>query len=142
MPIVGFEFTKIDVEKQSKITGKVKVNHNINIKSVETEKFSLPKPEEILKFTFHYKVDYQPKIGHITLDGFVLLHEDAKKTKEIIADWKKSKKIPTPITQQIVNTILFRCSIKALTMSQEVNLPPHLPLPKLKPGKDPSNYIG
>ena len=44
MPIVGFNFTKIDVERKGgNISGKVNISNNISIKNVEIKDLALGK---------------------------------------------------------------------------------------------------
>ena len=143
MPIVGLNFEKITAEKTSTISGEVQVKNNVRIKDVKTENIAIKKSDETLKFSFEYAVNYEPNLGNITLEGHVLYVEDPKKIKEILAAWKKDKKITPGVMQSIMNHIIVKCSIKALTLSQETNLPPHLPLPTLREeGKRPEDYIG
>ena len=61
--------------------------------------------------------------------------EDEGKTKLILDGWKKDKQLPKDLAPKILNTILAKCNIKALNLTQEVNLPPHIRLPILKPKK-------
>ena len=87
---------------------------------------------DVLSFNFEYSLNYEPQVGKIFLEGNVLFMEDPKKVKEIITSWEKDKKIPDEIGPSILNTILAKCNIKSLTMSQELNLPPHMRLPIVK----------
>ena len=44
---------------------------------------------------------------------------------------------------QVLNFVLAKCNIKALILSQDVNLPPQIPLPKLTTKKQQvEQYIG
>ena len=95
-----------------------------------------------MKFTFEFTSKYEPKLGTILLGGDVLFLTDSKKSKEILDGWKKDKKVPKEIMAGILNTVLARCNIQALILSQEVNLPPPIPLPKVKVGNKDKNYIG
>ena len=70
--------------------------------------------------------------GQIFLGGHILVMEESPKVKQILEDWKKDKKLPKELMSQILNTILAKCNIKALGLTQEVNLPPHIKLPMLK----------
>ena len=83
-------------------------------------------------------------MGSIMFEGEILYHEDPKKVKEIIADWKKDKKLPKELMALMLNTILSKCNIQALILSQEVNLPSPIPLPKVQVNADQKdkNYIG
>ena len=132
MSIIGFNFKKISAEKDNKVTGKINIKNNLSIKNVEQEKLSLGKSEDVLSFNFRYSVDYEPQVGKIVLEGNILCMEDPKKVKSILDSWKKDKKIPEDIAPPILNTILARCNIKSLTISQDLNLPPHIRLPIVK----------
>ena len=44
---------------------------------------------------------------------------------------------------KVLNFVLAKCNIKALALSQDVNLPPQIPLPKLTAKKqEAEQYIG
>jgi hypothetical protein len=132
MPIIGLNINKIDAEKINRITGKVEIKNNLSIYGVEQEKLNLSKSEEVLKFKFKYKIGYEPKVGKIELEGYVLYMEDPNQIKEILKNWEKDKKLQPELTTMILNTILTKCNIKILNLSQEINLPPHIRLPTVK----------
>ena len=58
--------------------------------------------------------------------------DDSKKVKQILDDWKKDKRLPKDIMTGILNTILNRSNVQALILSQDVNLPPPIQLPKVQ----------
>src|SRR3989344_7095642 len=132
MPIIGFNFDKIATERMASNLEKVEVNHKIRIKDLIQEALPIKKAEETLKFNFEYKVWYEPKVGNIFLEGHFFYVDDQKKIKEILTNWKKDKKIAQPLMQQLMNNIIIKCGIKALSLSQDVNLPPHIPLPTVR----------
>jgi hypothetical protein len=143
MAIIGFNFSKINVEKNEVGKGKVNISNNVAIKNIESKGISLGKDkQDALRFTFEFTSKYEPKLGNILLGGDVLFLTDAKKSKEIVDGWKKDKKVPKDIMAGILNTVLAKCNIQALILSQEVNLPPPIPLPKVKVGDKDRNYIG
>jgi hypothetical protein len=143
MAIIGFNFNKINVEKSEVGKGKVNISNNVAIKNIESKGISLGKDkQDALRFTFEFTSKYEPKLGNILLGGDVLFLTDAKKSKEIVDGWKKDKKVPKDIMAGILNTVLAKCNIQALILSQEVNLPPPIPLPKVKVGDKDKNYIG
>jgi len=136
MTIVGFNFTKIEAEKNETLKGKVNINNNVNIRKVEEKDFALGnQKQKVLSFTFEFVAKYDPNIGSIKLTGDVLFMDDAKKVKEILDGWKKDKKLPKEIMPNILNTALTKCNIQALILSEQINLPPPIRMPKLEPAE-------
>ena len=133
MVVVGFNFTKINVEKKDNIKGKVNIANNVSIKSIEKADLSLGKAKQDgVKFIFEFTTDYEPDIANILLVGDVLFIDDEKKVKNILDEWKKTKKAPEDVMNQVLNTILSKCNVQALILSRDVNLPPPIPLPKVE----------
>ncbi len=139
MTIVGFNFTKIDVEKKGPVRGKIAISNNVTIKDVEKIDLSLgTAKQDGLKFIFMFKSKYDPDVGYIELTGEVLYLAEAKKAKDILDSWKEKKKIPNDLMTAILNTVLSRCNIEALIVSKDVNLPPPIPMPKVNvEGEEP-----
>ncbi len=145
MPIVGFSIDRINVEKKDlNPKGNINIKNNVAIKDIKERELSLgDTKKDGLKFDFEFSLTYDPDIGNILFNGHVLyLEEEKKKTKEILDNWKKDKKLPTTISPNIINTIMSRCTIKSLLLAQEVNLPPHITLPRVVQKTDVSSYIG
>ena len=143
--IVGFGFTKLSAEKKENAKGKIDINNNVSIKDVLEENFALGKDRQqnIIKFLFEFTSKYEPNVGNILFEGELLYMEEPKKAKEILADWKKNKKLPKDLMAGLLNTILTKCNIQALILSQQVNLPPPIPLPKVQINAPADkNYIG
>ena len=143
--IVGFGFTKLSAEKKENAKGKIDINNNVSIKDVLEENFALGKDKQqnIIKFLFEFTSKYEPNVGDILFEGELLYMEEPKKAKEILADWKKNKKLPKDLMAGLLNTILTKCNIQALILSQQVNLPPPIPLPKVQINAPADkNYIG
>lgn len=141
--IVGFGFKKLSAEKYDAAAGKIDINNNVSIKDVQEDSFSFGKEKQsILKFMFEFTSKYNPSVGTILFEGELLYLEDQKKIKEILSSWKKDKKVPKEIMAGLLNTILTKCNIQALILSQEVNLPPPIPLPKVQVASPDKTYIG
>ena len=133
MTIVGFNFTRIEAEKKDLVKGKVNINNNVSIGKVEEKDFPLGnEKQKVIAFTFEFLSKYDPDSGHIKITGDVLYMESSAKAKEILDGWKKDKRLPKEIMTSILNTILNKCNIEALILSERVNLPPPIPLPKLQ----------
>jgi hypothetical protein len=143
MPIIGFNFTKINVERKEGATGKINIKNNVTIKDVDETDLALGKEKQkALKISFEFTSKYEPKIGTILIEGNLMFMGESKKVKEIMDGWSKDKKIPKDVMSNILNNILTRCNIQALILSQDVNLPPPIPLPKVQADVTDKGYIG
>lgn len=143
--IVGFGFTKLSAERKEAAKGKIDINNNVTIKDINEDSFPLgnDKQQNVLRFIFEFTSKYEPSVGSILFEGELLYMEDSKKAKEILSLWKKEKKIQKEIMAGLLNTILTKCNIQALILSQEVNLPAPIPLPKVQIGQqEEKGYIG
>lgn len=144
MTIVGFNFNKIYAERKDVTKGNVNIRNNINIKSIEKADVPFSGDKQgVLRFVFEFTANYEPKTGDILLTGSILYMDEQKRCKEILDNWKKDKKIEKEVMSQILNNILSRCNVQALILSQEINIPPPMPLPKLQINEQiDNNYIG
>ncbi len=133
MTVVGLQIHKINVDKQGPAKGKVSVNNNVAVKDVEKTDLTFgAAKQDALKFTFEFKAAYEPKIATITIEGTVTYFDQPKAIDEIHKSWKKDKKVPGDVMTPVLNTILTRCNVEAMLLSREVNLPPPIPLPRVK----------
>lgn len=136
MAIIGFDLNKISIERTGNVAGEIKINNNVSIK--EIEKISVPikrENQEGLRFGFEFTSTYEPKLGSALIKGNVVVLEDKKKAEDILKQWKKDKKAESDVMTAVLNTVLEKCNIEALILSRDVNLPPSIPLPKVKPKK-------
>ena len=144
--IVNFTFDKISAEKVGNMAGNININHNFDIKDIQKTQIAFQGSKPALKILFSFNVSYEPKIGNIEMNGHITYYEKEDELKKIEDQWKKEKKLSTGMTTLIANTILLKANIKALMLSQEVNLPPQIQLPKIKPSEPKDNkrdeYIG
>ena len=141
--IVGFGFTKLSAEKNSAAAGKIDINNNVSVKEAREDSFFMGKDKQsIIKFIFEFTSKYEPEIGTILFEGEVLYLDEPKKIKEILSSWKKDKKISPEIMTNLLNTILTKCNVQALILSQEINLPSPIPMPKVQMAEPDKNYIG
>ena len=141
--IIGFGFTKLSAEKNTQAKGNIDINNNVSIKDVQEDNFSMGKEKQnVLKFTFDFTSKYEPNVGSVVLEGELLYVEEPKKAKEILNSWKKDKKIDKELMATLLNTLLIKCNVQALILSQQINLPPPIPLPKVQINSQQSDYIG
>ncbi len=127
--LLGFNFTSINAEKNPNFEGKLEIKQNINIADVEKYKTTSTK-KEALKVDFVYDVVYTD-LGNISLKGTMFLSLDAKTQKEVLKGWK-DKKIPEKINLAFLNIIIHKSTIKALALEDDLGLPPHIQLPRIK----------
>lgn len=133
MPIVKINVHKVNAERSLKAkSGQVKINNNVSIKDVEEMDFAM-EGKKGLKFTYEFTCHYEPDLGKIDVEGQVLFVDDTATVDEVNASWKKNKKIPMNVMEQIINAALHKGNIQAIKVSEDVNLPSPLPLPKVKP---------
>ena len=149
MPIVGYNLTNIQAQKLKALDLKskeLKINSKLGITNVKEEKLPTGKTRsDGLRFDFEFKLEYEPETAKVVLEGFIYYLDDPKIIKEITEKWNKEKNVPLDVKTQILNTIVLKASIKALQLEQEINIPPHMPFPSLKPAQTKSKsgeYIG
>lgn len=139
MQVIGTNFSEVSV-KRNKFDKDVrlgKVGNNITIDSVETTPVVLDSIGEALVFNYTYSSAYQleePKeklLGEIVIKGDVVVVEDKKKAKNIIALWEKDKKLEPDVMHLVMNVALGNAQIEAIAVSRKVMLPSPLPLPSL-----------
>jgi len=136
MKLIGFNFSKISIEKKSDKKENLKINTNINIVDISEIKTDFFNSKEILLgVQFNYTIDYSPSIAKIFFEGNILLSIDPKEAKEILKEWK-SKKLQDNFRNIVFNIVFRKCNIKALQIEDEMNLPLHLPMPIIKNQKD------
>ncbi len=146
MTILGFNYDKLNVEKKEEEIKKgsdFKVTYNVNIKDMQDYELKLQDKQKALKFLFEFSIKYTPQIGSLDMGGNIIYAEDKDKIKEIKKHWDEKKDVPDDIKTQLINLIFRRSNIKALLLAQEVNLPSHIPMPKIVPPSiNPQDYIG
>ena len=127
--LAGFKYTKLNVERFEDFKGELKVTPSINIKSIDKHKSEASK-QDLLEIKFQFGIDYSA-LGAVNLEGQLFLLTDSKTFKEALDGWK-SKKLDSEINLIILNVIMQKASLKALELEEELNLPPHIQLPKLQ----------
>jgi hypothetical protein len=131
MQIIGFNLTKILVEREEKIEGKLEVKQNIDIAEVSKEKIPFS-DNEAIKINFNFIVNYEPEFAKLILEGYLVILVDKDEMKKFLKAWK-NKKLPEPTNISLFNFIMNKCNIKALNLEDELNLPFHVPMPKINP---------
>ncbi len=134
MRIVGFNFTKISVEKlkESFDVSKLKIKTSIDVSEIKEVKTDLLKTKDkVIGIEFTFVVNYEPKIAKVDLKGKLFVSIEPKLAKEVLQKWK-NKKMPDDFRYLLFNIILKKSTLKALYLEEELNLPLHMPIPSFK----------
>lgn len=133
MRIIGFNLSKISAERKEKIDSKLEISQNINIQEISKEKVPFSE-DEVLKIKFNLFINYSNDFAKINFEGNLIILPDKNELKDFMKSWK-DKKIPEESRIPLFNFIMNKCNIKALTLEDELNLPLHIPLPRINPQK-------
>lgn len=134
MKIIGFNKTRISAQRKERHEGQLAIDQKINIKDLSKEKIPI-NDSEAIKIEFTFTTTYSKDFAKIEFEGNVIILPEGKETEEFTKSWK-SKKIPEDLRLPIFNFIMGKCSLKALTLEEELNLPLHIQMPRLKTKKD------
>ena len=129
MKIIGFNLTKILVERDEKPKDKISINQDINIKDILKEKIPIT-AEDILKIKFKLSINYSDKYARLNFEGSLLVLPEKDELEKFLNSWK-DKKIPAEVRMPLFNFIMNKCNIKALYLEDEMGLPLHVPMPRI-----------
>ena len=131
MKIVGFNFKKITVERKGDSAKGLNINLNAEVKNIEKKTAEIFKNQDTLMFDYEFKVDYEPNFANLLMEGIIFVLVDNNEiSKKILKDWK-DKKISEDIKAEVINAIFTKCNLRALQLEEDLNLPPHIPLPRV-----------
>ena len=138
MQIIGFNLTKVSGERQEGFSGDLDLKQNLNIDEIKEDEIKISK-QKVLNVTFTFGLDYtENKLGNIEIKGKIVILPEKDEMKIVLKKWE-TKELPDAFKLFVFNFILSKCNIKALQLEDELNLPPHVQLPKLssKPNETP-----
>ena len=140
MPIVGIRFTKIEGSRSDKSPkGDIKINSTPRILDVKETK--VPDVKKAFSVHFEFVTRYDPELGEIKMTGDILYTADAK--SKITDAWKKNKRLPQNVEIEILNHLFRHCLLKIANIAQDLQLPPPIRFPVVKPKEEASSsYIG
>ena len=131
MSVIGFSFTKFECERKAVPKGGIEVKHNINISDVSKTSLTVTGAKtDVLKIEFNFDVLYE-KIGAIKLVGEVVYSDTKEIVNETEKAWKADKKLNATVNEQVFKFVYNKAIMKALALSDDMNLPSPIPMPKL-----------
>ena len=144
MPIVGFRFTSLEGKRMQEppaVKGEIKVNSTPKITSVKEVDVPTFK-QKALSIEYEFTTNYDPKLAEIKITGDILYL--AKNNATVMKDWKKNKKLPDDVNIDILNNLFRRCLIKIAGIADDLQLPPPLQLPRVRPkgSGEEAGYVG
>ena len=139
MRYIGFNFSKISVEKFLDKVENLKIDTKIDVSEIKAIKSSFFKTkEELISVKFNYAVNYNPDFAKIEFIGTIVFAFESKMAKDVLNQWK-DKQMPEDFKISLFNIILRKSNLKALELEDELNLPLHIPLPSVKSQKKPED---
>ena len=132
---MGFNFTKLDLERKSGALKDIKINTDIDVLEITEAKSDFIKSsDQLIAVGFKYNINYEKDIASLKFLGNLIVSVDSKTAKEILKQWK-DKKLPDDFRLNVFNIILKKSSLKAIQFEEELNLPSHIPLPSFRPAE-------
>jgi hypothetical protein len=143
MAIIGITFTKMFAQRNKTPKGDLKINHSLNITDIKNQETKIEKGKTLVDFIFEFKADYNPNVAEMLVNGKIHCLEEDKKAQEIVKGWEKNKHVEPSIMTGVINMAFHKSLLKALEMSETINVPPVVPLPIVSPKKNKAeDYIG
>jgi hypothetical protein len=136
MAIVGLSLNSVEAkrDKEHRIGAEIKVNSVPRINAVKEVSIPTLGNKKVLSMEFEFVTSYDPRVGEIKIGGDILyMTED---NKALLKQWEKEKKIPEKPSLEILNYLFRRCLIKVSNIAEDLQLPPPLPMPTVKPKAD------
>ncbi|MEK6928441.1 MAG: hypothetical protein AABW65_00610 [Nanoarchaeota archaeon] len=141
MKIIGFNLTKISADRMDEFKSHFSINTTIEFTEIEKTKTDIIPNTDTIKIDFKYSISYLEnekktvKQGEILFQGFLLLATEKEETRDIIKSWKK-KELTGTVKVPLFNFILRKCTGKAMSLEEDINIPHHLAIPQAELKKD------
>ncbi len=131
MPIIGLTLNSMEAKRGKGLAkGEVKVNSTPKINDVkEINVATLNK--KALDLSFEFVTKYDPDIAEIRIGGDLVYL--TKSNAPVLKEWKKSKKLPETVSVEVLNHLFRRCLLKIANMADDLQLPPPIQIPRVRP---------
>ncbi|NJE29579.1 hypothetical protein E3E38_00730 [Thermococcus sp. 18S1] len=136
MPVLGFNITKVEMERVSLSVpgGQIEVRLSPKVKEMRLGEIRTPTGKlNGIEILFRYEIDYNPKIADGAIEGVILyLPPQKEKIDEILNLWEDEKKIDPITFAEVVNFITKEISPMLMLLAKEMRLPYHIPIPRVE----------
>lgn len=135
MPVIGLDYRKIHAEKDAVLP---KVNISTSPRIIDIKKTKLTgfgSDFDVLSVDFEFSSKFEPKAGDLSIEGTIIYKADD--ADSIMKLWKKEKKLPANANSEIVNYIFSKVGIFALQISDALQMPPVIGMPRIKSADEP-----
>lgn len=130
MPVIGISIEKVNAERKEVAMTGFRIDNKTNL----TEVSKMPLEglgREGLRIRYEFKSGYTDttgkELGSIHFEGFVFYMDE--KQNEILKNWEEKKSLPEGVNIEVINMILRKCLTRALSLSEDLQLPPPFGLP-------------
>ena len=140
MPIIGMSFKSMEAKRGAGTAkGEIKVNSTPKISNIKEVTIPTLK-KKALALTFEFVTRYDPAIAEIKIGGELIYLAD--NNAKILNQWKKKKSLPENVSVEVLNHLFRRCLLKISNMADDLQLPPPIQIPRVRPKSESAGYIG
>ena len=90
---------------------------------------------------FVFCCNYTPNVCSLKIEGVFIY--DGPEKEEILVEWKEKKRLDTGKFLFIHNSILYKCFVEAVGVSNDINVPSPVSMPAVSPKRevDPGEWL-
>ena len=135
MTMIGISLSnvKAEVNQKNPPKGDINVNSTPTIENITKQDIESVGLKGVLSVAFEFRTVYTPKVGEIIMNGEILYQ--SKNANDVIAKWKKERKVEENLAIELLNIIFRKCLTQAILLAHELRLPPPIMFPTV--GKKP-----
>jgi len=131
MKIKNIEIKSIEARRyieRNERPKKVRIDHNSTFTRITELEGNLAKVD------FQYSSSYGA-VGVIKIEGSLLFEEND--VKKIADNWNETRKMDDELASKMHTAVMHTCVPQAVGIAKDLGLPPPIPLPQVRLGKDP-----
>jgi len=134
MPVLGYNITKVEMEKlTSNIPpGQIEVKLSPKIEELRLGEIRTPTGKTNgIEVLFDFQVEYNPQIARASVKGALLYMPPQKdKIDAILTAWEDEKKLDSVLLVEVVNFLSMELTPMLVVIAKEMRLPYHVPIPR------------